>query len=389
MSEPKQRITLLGATGSIGQTTARLLAQAPERFEVVALTAYDNVLGLVEMAKALRPAAAIIGKKEHYETLKETLTPLGIYVAAGENALVEAAQMPCDITVAGIVGAAGLRPTLAALAPKRRLLLANKECLVCAGEYFMQAVAEAGAELVPIDSEHNGLFQLLSGKNPRDVERVTITASGGPFLGKPTHSLTDVTPEQAVAHPNWKMGAKISVDSATLMNKGLELIEAFHLFSDFAPKQFGVVIHPQSIVHSLVEMRDGSTLAQLSQPDMAVPIAYGLAHPARMQTNTQRLNLAEAGTLEFLPADEADYPALRLAREAFAAGHNAPLALNAANEVAVKAFLAGQIKFTDILPLIERTLAGIPSIMLTSLETILGVDEDVRLRTQNLLQQAA
>jgi 1-deoxy-D-xylulose-5-phosphate reductoisomerase len=350
-----KRITVLGATGSIGKSTLDLIGRHPHQFEVVALTANANAAMLAELAKLHRAQLAVLADERGLAELKERLSGTGIESAAGAEALIEAAGRPADCVMAGISGAAGLRPTLAAVAQGRRVALANKECLVCAGEMFMQAVRTAGAELVPVDSEHSAVFQAIAGVDPAAIERVVLTASGGPFRTWTLEQLEHATPPQALAHPNWSMGRKISIDSATLMNKGLELIEAYHLFPLDAA-QLEVVVHPQSIVHALVGYRDGSMLAQLASPDMRTPIAAGLAWPARMAAPTKRIDLVELGTLTFEKPDETRFRALGLARQAMQDGGMAPAVLNAANEVAVDAFLTGRLKFLHIAQLVAETL---------------------------------
>ena len=351
----RKRVTVLGATGSVGSNTLDLIGRNPLHFEIVALTANTNAEKLAALAKLHRAQLAVLADDRGYPELKERLAGTGIEAAAGDAALIEAASRPADCVMAGISGAAGLRPTLAAVAQGRRVALANKECLVCAGEMFMHAVRAAGTELLPVDSEHSGVFQAMIGADPAAVERVVLTASGGPFRTWALEQLEHATPQQALAHPNWSMGRKISIDSATLMNKGLELIEAFHLFA-LAPVQFEVVVHPQSIVHALVGYRDGSMIAQLASPDMRTPIAAGLAWPARMAAPTKRINLVELGTLTFEAPDETRFLALGLARQAMHDGGMAPAVLNAANEVAVDAFLTGRVKFLHIAQLVAETL---------------------------------
>ena len=312
-----------------------------------------------------------------YGALKEALEGTGIEAAAGEDSVVEAATLPADIVMSAIVGAAGLKPTLAAIRQGAQVAMANKECLVCAGALMTREVKKYGATLVPVDSEHSAIFQLLEDRNSEQVERVTITASGGPFRTWSREQMKSVTPEQAVKHPNWTMGAKISVDSATLMNKGLELIEAHHLFP-FAPQQLNVLIHPQSVVHCLLHMVDGSVLAQMSLPDMCTPIAYALAWPERISIPIPKLDLATVGSLQFEAADPVRFPALRLAREAMTAGGNTTAVLNAANEVAVNRFLRGEIGFLDIVIIVEKTLEKIDNAKLETLEDVLDCNATAR-----------
>lgn len=350
-----KRITVLGATGSVGQSTLDLIGRNPHLFEVVALTANRNAEALAELALRHRARLAVVADESGYGDLKDRLAGTGIEVAAGAAALVDAASQPADCVMAGIIGAAGLSPTLAAVSQGRRVALANKECLVCAGEIFMDAVRSAGTELVPVDSEHSAVFQVLAGADPEALERIVLTGSGGPFRTWSIEQLEQVTPEQALRHPNWSMGRKITIDSATLMNKGLELIEAYHLFP-VRPDQIEVVVHPQQIIHALVAFRDGSMLAQLACPDMRTPIAIGLAWPARMAAPTKRLDLAEIGQFTFERPDETRFKALGLARQALQNGGMAPAVLNAANEVAVEAFLTGRLKFLHIAQLVAETL---------------------------------
>ena len=345
-------ITVLGATGSVGTSTLDIVAGAPDRFRIGALTAQNNAGKLAALARTHRAEAAVIGDEAHYAELKDLLAGTGIKVSAGAAALVEAAEADADCVVAAITGAAGLQPTLAAARLGRRLALANKECLVAAGNIFMATVREAGTELVPVDSEHSGVFQVLAGAEPASVESIVLTASGGPFRDWEMDRIAAAKPEEALKHPKWSMGPKISIDSATLMNKGLELIEAYHLFK-VETSQLDVVVHPQSTVHCLVSFHDGSVLAQLSCPDMRIPVAVSLAWPARMPASTERLDLVKLGSLTFEPPDLARFPALRLAREAMERGGTAPAVLNAANEVAVEGFLERRIGFLEI----ARTVA--------------------------------
>jgi 1-deoxy-D-xylulose-5-phosphate reductoisomerase len=351
----RKRVTVLGATGSVGKSTLDLIGRNPHLFEVVALTAQSNVEALAELAVRHRASLAVVADDACYGALKERLSGSGIEVAAGAAALIAAAVRPADCVMAGIIGGAGLRPTLAAVSQGRRVALANKECLVLAGEIFMKAVRQAGTELVPVDSEHSAVFQSIAGADPASIERIVLTASGGPFRTWSLEELAHATPQQALCHPNWIMGRKITIDSATLMNKGLELIEAYHLFP-VEPGQLEVVVHPQSIVHALVAYRDGSMLAQLANPDMRTPIALSLSWPGRMDAPTKRLDLVEIGQLSFERPDEQRFKALGLARQAMQQGGTAPAVLNAANEIAVEAFLAGRLGFLQIAQLVAETL---------------------------------
>src|SRR6185295_10125916 len=343
----RRSLTILGATGSIGKSTLDLVERSPDAFEIVALTAQSNVAALAEAARRTRARLAVIGDPALYGELQLALTGTGIRAAAGPDAVIAAAAEPADCVMAAIVGAAGLGPTFEAARQGRRLALANKECLVSAGEVFMAEVAAFGTELLPVDSEHSAALQALAGAEPESIERIVLTASGGPFRTWSLAQLREASPEQALRHPNWSMGAKISIDSATLMNKGLELIEAYHLFPVTAA-QLGVVIHPQSIVHCLVSYTDGSVLAQMSCPDMRTPIALALSWPQRMCAPTPRLDLAAVGNLTFEAPDPTRFPALTIARGALVSGGTAPAILSAANEVAVEAFLARRIGFLDI-----------------------------------------
>jgi len=372
-----RRVTILGSTGSIGQSTVDLLLRNPDGFEVEALTAYRNPLRLAEQARALRARFAAIADSSHYPALKAALSGTGIEAACGADALTEAALRQADWVMAGIVGAAGLAPTLAAIRRGAIIALANKEVLVCAGTLVMQEVARCGATLLPVDSEHNAIWQCFDFARIEAVEKIILTASGGPFRERSLEEMREVTPAQAVAHPNWRMGAKISVDSATMMNKGLELIEAHHLFR-LPCERIDIVVHPQSIVHSAVAYRDGSVLAQLGSPDMRTPIAYALVWPGRIETPAKRLDLPAIGRLTFEPPDERRFPALRVAREALMRGGGCPTVLNAANEMAVRGFLDGRIGFLDIVETVERTIETIPQGPLESLDDVYNFDKMAR-----------
>jgi 1-deoxy-D-xylulose-5-phosphate reductoisomerase len=342
-----KRVSILGATGSVGRSTADLIARAPERFAVEAVTANRDAARLADQAKTLGAKFAAVADPSAYAELKDALAGTGIEAAAGPEAVIEAATRPADWVMAAIVGAAGLAPTLAAIRRGATIGLANKETLVCAGALVTAEVARSGATLIPVDSEHSAIFQVFEPARIDRVARLIVTASGGPFRTWPMAKMRDVTPAQAVAHPNWSMGAKISVDSATMMNKGLETIEAFHLFPVGA-ERIDVIVHPQSVIHSMVEYVDGSILAQLGTPDMRTPIAVALAWPDRMAAPVTRLDFAKNANLTFEDPDFERFPALGLARDALREGGAAPTLLNAANEVAVAAFLAGRIGFLDI-----------------------------------------
>ena len=372
-----RRVSILGSTGSVGRNTVDLIERRPDAFTVEVLTAYSNVALLAEQARRLQPRLAVIGDPAHYDDLKQALAGGVTEAAAGRDALIEAAARPADRVVAAIVGAAGLEPTLAAIRQGAVVALANKECLVCAGELVMREVRQYGATLLPVDSEHNAIFQVFDFARADAVERIILTASGGPFRTMDTEAMAGVTPEQAIAHPNWNMGAKISVDSATMMNKGLELIEACHLFPVTA-EQIEIVIHPQSVVHSLVAYVDGSVLAQLGSPDMRTPIAYGLGWPDRLPTPAARLDLTALGKLTFFAPDPERFPALDLARQALQSGGAAPTILNAANEVAVHGFLQRRIGFLDIARIVDATLDKIPNRQCTTLEDVRTADRESR-----------
>ena len=370
-------VTILGSTGSIGQNTIDLVQRNPGAFVVEALTANRNATLLAEQARALGARFAAIADPVQYPVLREALAGAGVEIGCGPQSLIEAAQRPAEWVMAGIVGAAGLAPTLAAIRRGVIVAIANKEVLVCAGALVMGEVARHDATLLPVDSEHNAIWQCFDFDRVEGIEKITLTCSGGPFRERAIEDMREVTPKQAVAHPNWNMGAKISVDSATLMNKGLELIEAYHLFQ-MPSDRIDIVVHPQSVIHSMVSYRDGSVLAQLGSPDMRTPIAYALAWPDRIATPTKRLDLAAVGKLTFELPDERRFPALRVARQALMRGGGAPTVLNAANETAVHAFLEGRIGFLDIVETVESTLAAIPADNLKSLDEVYNYDQAAR-----------
>ncbi|MCB5424755.1 1-deoxy-D-xylulose-5-phosphate reductoisomerase [Altererythrobacter sp. CC-YST694] len=380
-------ISILGATGSIGASTLDLLRRDKGKWRVVALTANGKATELAALAIEFDAEIAVVADEARLPELREALAGSSVEAAAGSQALCEAASRGADITVAGIVGCAGLAPTMAAIRKGGAVALANKEALVSAGDILLAEVERYGATLLPTDSEHNAIFQCLQGNNIADVNWITLTASGGPFRDWTMEQLRAATPQQALKHPNWSMGAKITVDSATMMNKGLEFIEAHHLFP-VGLDRLRIVVHPQSVIHSMVEYRDGSTLAQLGPSDMRVPIASCLAWPERMNTACKPLDLPAIGQLTFFAPDEERFPATRLAREAVQAGGAAPAVLNAANEVAVEAFLAGQIAFTDISAKVDRMLSrAIPSAPAT-LDEVLAVDAETRALTRKMLEHA-
>lgn len=370
-------VSVFGATGSVGRSTLDLIGRNPQHYEVLALTANNDVAALASLAQEHGAKLAVVADESLYGDLRCALSGSSVEAAAGADALVEAARMGADWTMAAIVGCAGLRPTLAALEQGRTVALANKESLVSAGDLMMQAAARHGATLLPVDSEHNAIFQCLAGGSLDQVRRIILTASGGPFRQHSHADMQAITPEQAVRHPNWSMGAKISVDSATMMNKGLELIEAGHLFPIGLGK-IEILVHPQSVIHSMVEYQDRSTLAQLGSPDMRVPIAHALAWPQRMDGPSEPLDLATIGRLDFEAPDEVRFPALRLARQVGEAGGTLPAVMNAANEVAVAAFLARKIGFLDITAIVERVLSGYSGAVPVNIEDILDADRVAR-----------
>ena len=378
-----QRITILGATGSIGASTLDVLARHPDQYSVYALTAHGRVEELAEACRRHRPRRAVVGTPDAAARLATLLTGLDISIEHGEQALCDVASSPdTDTVMAAIVGAAGLAPTLAAARAGKKVLLANKEALVMSGQLFMDAVREHGATLLPIDSEHNAIFQSLPGTYGRDpdaagVAKILLTASGGPFLNRAVDTLGDVTPDEACKHPNWVMGRKISVDSATMMNKGLEVIEAHWLFGAPADR-IEVVIHPQSVIHSMVSYVDGSVLAQLGNPDMRTPIAHALAYPERIASGVPQLDLTEMAALQFHKPDFERFPCLALAFDALRAGGTAPALLNAANEVAVQAFLDREIGFRDIDRVIAQAMDAVPHGPAPSIEAVL--EQDARAR---------
>jgi len=383
----RRSISILGATGSVGEQTLDLVRRNPDAWRVVALSANCSAAELAKLAREFEAEIAVVGDERCLPELRDALAGCDTEAAGGRTALCEAAARPVDLTVAAIVGCAGLAPVMAAIEQGGTVALANKEALVSAGEVMTAAVARHGATLLPVDSEHNAIFQCLQGGKIEDVSWITLTASGGPFREWTQAQLDAATPEQAVAHPNWDMGAKISVDSATMMNKGLEFIEAHHLFP-VGLERLRIVVHPQSVIHSMVEYRDGSTLAQLGPSDMRVPIASCLAWPGRMDTPCAPLDLAAIGNLAFEAPDEDRFPATRLAREAAHAGGGAPAVLNAANEVAVASFLGGNLPFTRIPVVVEETLNRYSATAPASLDDVLAVDGEARAEAEALLEIA-
>jgi len=388
-----QSLTILGATGSIGVSTLDVVARHPDRYRIFALTGQTRIDVLAEQCAQFHPEVAVVVDADAAERLQKLIRDRGLKtnVVYGEQALCDVASAEaCDTVMAAIVGAAGLGPSLAAARAGKKLLLANKEALVISGQLFMDAVAASGSTLLPIDSEHNAIFQCLPIGYQRvppqhGIRKILLTASGGPFLDRDLSSFESITPEQAVAHPNWSMGRKISVDSATMMNKGLEVIEAHWLFGASA-SQIEVVIHPQSVIHSMVAYADGSVLAQLGNPDMRTPIAHALAYPERIDSGVDAIDLARIGQLEFRQPDRVRFPCLQLAFDALQVGGSAPAVLNAANEVAVQAFLDNQISFSKISTLIAETLSRVPAASVDTLESLLAQDSKARDQARALLQ---
>ena len=381
-------VSIFGATGSIGGSTLDLVKRSPERFRVEAVTAHRNAAALARIAREVGARIAVLADPAGFTELKDALAGSGIEAAAGESGLIEAAEHPVDWVMAAIAGAVGLKPTMAAIERGATVALANKECLVCAGALFMRRAKASGATVLPVDSEHNAVFQALGAGRRDDVSKVIITASGGPFRTWTLEQIRAATLEQALKHPNWSMGPKVTVDSATLMNKGLEVIEAHHLFS-LKPDEIEVLVHPQSVVHGLVEFRDGSVVAQLGPPDMRVPIAHCLAWPERIDGPVNRLDLAALRELTFETPDLARFPALALARQAMVTGGAAPTVLNAADEVAVAEFIAGRIGFPAIPALVEKTLEAADRRGLladpASVEAALAIDHTARTLARDLL----
>jgi 1-deoxy-D-xylulose-5-phosphate reductoisomerase len=383
-------VTVLGATGSIGASTIDLLRRSRERFRVEALTAHSNVAALVELAKEFNVRFAAIAEESRYEELKAALAGTGIAVGAGEAAMIEAAQRPANWVMAAMSGAAGLKPAIAAAERGVTVALANKECLVCAGEVFMRTAEKYGACVLPVDSEHNALFQAMGAGRREDLTRVILTASGGPFRTWTREQIENATIEQALKHPNWSMGRKITIDSASMFNKGLEIIEAYHLF-DLEPDQIEVLVHPQSIIHGLVEFSDCSVVAQMGAPDMRTPIAHCLAWPERIDGPAKKLDLAAIGQLTFEAPDPVRFPSLRLVQEALRAGGAMPTVFNAANEVAVDAFLNGRIGFGGIARLVEATMeaASRTNSLPRSADDALSIDHSSRNMARGLLPEIA
>lgn len=391
-SKSVQTLSILGATGSIGTNTLDIVARHPDRFELVALTAQSNVDLLAHRAKQHRAKLAVIADDTLYDTLKQSLAGTEIEVAAGEAAIIAAASRPVDCVMAAIVGAAGVEPTFAAAEHATRVALANKECLVTAGDLFMAHVANHECELLPVDSEHSGVFQTLKAEQKGCIEHITLTASGGPFRSWPRSKMAAATVDEALDHPNWSMGDKITIDSATMMNKGLELIEAYHLFP-VEPHQLSCVVHPQSIVHCLVSFKDGATLAHMAMPDMRTPICYALGWPERLEAPTKRLDTAALSGMTFEAADDVRFPALAIARQALEAGGLAPAIMNAANEIAVAAFLERKIGFGEITDVVAWTMERAQHSgwlrAASSLKDVLDIDQQARMLSASRLNCTA
>ena len=378
-------ISILGSTGSVGRATVDLIKRMPQTYSVDSLTANKNWQLLAEQAKILKPRYVAISKQQYYQPLKNALNGEDIFIGAGEKAIIEAGDRDVDLLMAAIVGTAGLLPTISAIRKGTTVALANKECLVSSGEIFIREASDAQAKLIPVDSEHNAIFQVFEAHNKAKLDRLILTASGGPFWNCTIDEMKGKNPQEALAHPNWDMGPKISIDSATMMNKGLEIIEAHYLFN-VEESLIDVVIHPQSIVHSLVSYLDGSVLAQLADPDMKIPIAYALSWPKRMDATIPRLDLLKIGSLEFFKPDTKKFPALNLARESINLGGSSNLVLNAANEVAVAGFLAGKIKFTDIVATVEKVLDKNVETAPKSIEEVIFMDAEIRKYTESILE---
>ena len=384
----RRTLSILGATGSVGTSTLDLVERHTDRFEVVALTAAKNVATLADAARRTSAKLAVIDDSSLLAELEDRLAGSGCRAATGRDALAEAAAGEAEVVMAAIVGCAGLEPVMAAIEAGRIVALANKEALVTAGGLMTSAAGSSGAAILPVDSEHNAISQCLAGNRLEDVARLILTASGGPFRLESRDRMGTMTPEQAVAHPNWSMGAKISVDSATMMNKGLELIEAHHLFG-LPSGKIDILVHPQSVIHSMVEYVDGSVLAQLGSPDMRIPIAYALAYPERISTPAQGLDLARIGSLTFEAPDLERFPALRLARKALEDGGAAPIVLNAANEEAVAAFLARRIGFLDICQTVEEALHRTGAAQPRSIADVIDIDREARALARELMSELA
>ncbi len=385
-NQQRKSVSILGATGSVGGSTTDLLLANPGSFSVVALSGGRNVARLAQLAHALKPEFVAIADPDGYADLKNALSGTGIEIAAGDAAVCEAAARPSDWVMAAIVGCAGLLPTLTAVRRGATVALANKECLVSAGDIMMREVEASGATLLPVDSEHNAIFQVFEQHRRKAIDKIVLTASGGPFRDATLAEMARKTPEEAVAHPQWSMGSKISVDSATMMNKGLEVIEAAHLF-DLDVDRIDVLVHPQSIIHSMVAYSDGSVLAQLGMPDMRTPISYALAWPERMETTVQKLDLTEIAKLTFFAPDMERFPALALAREALRSGGAHPAILNASNEIGVEAFLDKRLPFTGIAELVGDAMQTVNAGVAKTIDDVIALDLDVRAQARELISR--
>lgn len=384
----RRTVSILGATGSVGTSTLDLVERYPDRFEVIALTAARNVEALADAARRTSAKLAVIDDPSLLGELRSRLAGIDCRAETGRDALTEAASGDAELVVAAIVGCAGLEPAMAAVEAGKTLALANKEALVTAGDLMTGAAARSGSVILPVDSEHNAIFQCLAGNDCKQVSKLILTASGGPFRTKSVQEMASMDARAAVAHPNWSMGAKISVDSATMMNKGLELIEAHHLFG-CPSRQIDILVHPQSVVHSMVEFIDGSVIAQLGSPDMRIPIAFALSYPERIETGVERLNLSKVATLTFEDPDPERFPALSLARSALEEGGGAPIVLNAANEEAVTAFLGGRIGFLDIARTVEQAMARTSAFAPRSIDDVIDIDRSTRALAQHLMTELA
>tara|TARA_Y100000590_G_scaffold452397_1_gene595500 strand:+ start:1184 stop:2374 length:1191 start_codon:yes stop_codon:yes gene_type:complete len=384
----KRKISILGSTGSIGKNTLDIISYNKDLYNIEALTAYSNFEKLSEQALMFKPNIVVIGDENCYFELKKALSGTNIEVAAGKQALVDVAGIHVDWTMIGIVGNAGLEPSMAAAKLGSTIAIANKECLVAAGSLFMSEIEKNKTTLLPVDSEHNAIFQIIEEKNTKNIENIYLTASGGPFLNIDISELNSVTPEQAVAHPNWSMGNKISVDSSTMMNKGLELIEAHHLFSlEKTNIDLGIIIHPESIIHGMVSLIDGSVIAHMSTPDMRIPILHTLSWPTRSYYPNQRLDLAKISSLTFFDPDIEKFPAIKICKEVLLSGGSVPVVLNAANELAVYAFLDKKIKYLDIIKIIELVLNKHAKTYPQSIEEIIFIDNETRQQTAEEINQ--
>lgn len=373
----KKKISIFGSTGSIGKNTIEVIKNDPEKFEIVALVAGNDFETLISQALDVRPSYIVIENEQHYSKLKESLINLkSCKILCGSESIIEVAKVKVDLVISAIVGAAGMLPTLEAIKSGSNIALANKESLVCAGSFLNKAAKEANVKILPVDSEHNAIFQIFENDNLELIDDIILTASGGPFFNS-NKDFSKITVAEALKHPNWSMGAKVSIDSATMMNKGLEMIEAYHIF-DVKKNQINILVHPQSIVHGLVNYKDGSTLSMLSVPDMKVPISYAMSYPKRMKIKHEKLDLAKIGKLEFFDVDEKKFPAVKICRDVLKADGNAPVILNAANEIAVQKFIKEEISFDKIIDVVAKTLEKIPNRKLESIEEVISCDLEAR-----------